>query len=107
MKSTQCPSVTCKTKGVVYLIECSKCGIQYVGMTKNALQTRFTSHRSDIRHEENTSVAKHFNQDGHSMEDLTIMIIDQEDSDKKLRERERYWIKKLKTKAPHGLNRRG
>ena len=78
-----------------------------VRKTKNALQNRFTSHRSDIKNKKKTSVAKHFNQDGHSMEDLTIMITDQEDSDKKLREREKYWIEKLKTKAPHGLNRRG
>ena len=97
-------SVTCKTKSVVYLIECSECGIQYVGMTKNALQKRFTSHRSDIRHEEKTSVAKHFNLPGHSMEDLTIMIIDQEDDVTTLREREGYWINELGTKAC-GLNR--
>ena len=99
-------SATCKTKGVIYLIECSKCGIQYVGMTKNALQKRFTSHRSDIKNKKKTSsVAKHFNLPGHSMEDLTIMVIDQEDDVKKLRKRERYWINELKTKA-HGLNRR-
>ena len=98
-------SVTCKTKGVVYLIECSKCGIQYVGMTKNALQKRFTSHRCDIKNKKKTSVAKHFNLPGHSKEDLTIMIIDQEDNVKKLRKRERDWINKLETKT-HGLNRR-
>ena len=98
-------SATCKTKSVVYLIECSKCGIQYVGRTKNPLQKRFTSHRSDIKNKKQTSVAEHFNLPGHSIEDLTIMIIDQEDNVKKLRKRERYWINELKTKA-HGLNRR-
>ena len=99
-------SATCKTKSVVYLIECSKCGIQYVGRTKNALQKRFTSHRSDIKHNRTWKpVAAHFNQDGHSKEDLTIMVIDQEDDVKKLRKRERHWINELETKA-HGLNRR-
>ena len=97
--------VNCKTKGVVYLIECSKRGKQYVGMTKNPLQKRFTSHRSDIKNKKETSVAEHFNLPGHSMEDLTIMIIDQEDDVKKLRKRERHWIDELETKA-HGLNRR-
>ena len=83
-------SATCKTKAVVYLIECSKCDIQYVGMTKNALQKQFTSHRYDIKNKKETPVAKHFNLSGHSMEDLTIMIIDHEDDVKKLREREKY-----------------
>ena len=77
----------------------------YVGMTTRALHERFTVHRSDIRLKKQTPVAEHFNLPGHSMEDLTIMIIDQEDDVKKLRERERYWIEKLGTKA-HGLNQR-
>ena len=100
------------SKCVVYLIECSKCAIQYVGMTKNALQKRFTSHRSDIRHNRTRKpVAAHFNQDGHSMEDLTIMVIEKipehdVSSRKTCEEYERHWINELKTKAPAGLNLR-
>ena len=43
-----------------------------------------------LHQKQETSVAEHFNLPGHSMEDLTIMIIDQEDDAKKLREREGY-----------------
>ena len=75
--------------------------MQYVGMTRRALYKRFNEHMSDIRNKRTwKSVGEHFNLPGHSKEDLTIMIIDQ------VKERERYWIKELKTKAPDGINRR-
>ena len=99
-------SATCKTECVVYLIECKNCGMQYVGMTTRALYERFNEHMSDIMNKRTRkTVAEHFNLPGHSMEDLTIMVIDQEDDITTLREQERYWINKLGTKA-HGLNRR-
>ena len=99
-------SWTCKTKCVVYLIECTNCEKQYVGMTTRALHKRFNEHMSDIMNKRTRkTVAEHFNLPGHSMEDLTIMVIDQEDDITTLREQERYWINKLGTKA-HGLNRR-
>ena len=41
-------SFTCKTKNLVYLIQCSNCGLQYVGETKNPLHIRMNGHRSDI-----------------------------------------------------------
>ena len=42
----------CRTRNVVYLylIECKKCAIRYVGETENALCVRLTGHRSDIKH---------------------------------------------------------
>ena len=39
------------------------------------------------------------------MEDLTIMIIDQEDDVQILKRWEKYWINELRTKAPDGINR--
>ena len=54
-----------------------------------------------------TSVAAHFNNlPGHSMEDLTIMIIDQDDDVEILRKRDKYWIDELSAKVPDGINRR-
>ena len=72
-------------------------------MTRRALYKRFNEHRGYIKNKKETSVAEHFNLPGHSMEDLTIMIIDHDDHAKTLKERERYWIEKLETKA-RGLN---
>ena len=39
---------TCKTRNLVYLIQCRKCGLQYVGETANPLHIRMNGHRSDI-----------------------------------------------------------
>ena len=66
---------TCKTKNLVYLIECSRHSKQYVGETENALHIHLNGHRSDIRTKKTDKpVAEHFNSRGHSMEDLTITV---------------------------------
>ena len=80
--------------------------MQYVGMTRKALYECFNEHMSAIRRKTMTSVAAHFNLPGHSMEDLTIMIIDQDNDVETLKIQEKYWINELRTKAPDGINRR-
>ena len=103
-------SATCKTKGVVYLIECRKCPKQYVGSTTNALHIRLNGHRYDIRRKKiQKPVAKHFNGRGHSMEDLTIMVIEEiPEGDVQTRrgceKHERSWIGTLRTLDPRGMN---
>ena len=100
-------SVTCKTKGVVYLIECRKCPKQYVGSTNNSVHIRLNSHRYDIRRKKILKpVAKHFNRCRHSMEDLTIMVIEKlrNNNIQFRRRRERFWIDKLGCMAPEGMN---
>ena len=68
---------TCMSKGMVYLIECRKCRKQYIGSTKNAMHIRLNGHIYDVKNKktQKSAVAKHFNQHGHSKEDLTIMVI--------------------------------
>ena len=62
---------------LVYLIDCAKCGsVQYVGETGNSLQNRFYHHRSDIKTNKNTSVARHFNGSGHTLADLRCTAIE-------------------------------
>ena len=101
---------TCKTKGTVYLIQCRRCRKQYVGMTKNALHIRLTGHRYDIRNMKiQKPVAKHFNRRGHSMKDLTIMVIEKiPNRDVQTRrgceKHERKWIGTLRTLDPLGMN---
>ena len=99
-------SVTCKTKDVVYLIECRKCPKQYVGSTKNALNIRLNGHRCDIKHKTQKPMAKHFNQRGHSMEHLTIMVIEKfrNNNIQFRRRRERFRIDELECMAPEGMN---
>ena len=103
---------SCKTRNVIYLISCKKCGIQYVGQTSQALHCRLNGHRSSINTaSKNTYLATHFRENGHSVSDLSIQIIDviseYEDKDdliSKLQEREDFFIKTMNTLYPLGLN---
>ena len=97
----------CTTRNLVYLIQCRRCGLQYVGETGNPLHTRMNSHRSDIRTTKiEKPVAAHFTQPDHSLEDLQVMGIEKiycEDATlRKLHES--YWISTLGTMAPTGMN---
>ena len=97
----------CTTRNLVYLIQCRRCGLQYVGETGNPLHTRMNGHRSDIRTGKiEKPVAAHFTQLDHSLEDLQVMGIQKiYREDPTLRKlRESYWISTLGTMAPTGMN---
>jgi len=49
-------NLNCGIDNVVYLLECDKCGVQYVGETSQKLNHRFSGHKSCIRN--NTSKDK-------------------------------------------------
>ncbi|KAG5856074.1 hypothetical protein ANANG_G00004100, partial [Anguilla anguilla] len=42
--------LTCKTPSVIYIIQCKKCPVQYVGKTSTTLQRRFSDYRRFIKH---------------------------------------------------------
>ena len=102
-------SADCKMSNVVhaYVIGCNKCAIQYVGETENALHIRMNGHRSDIKNRRlEKLVAKHFNSVGHSLDDLSIFVVEkihQEDASF-LKAKKSYWIRLLRSLAPEGLN---
>ena len=106
---------TCKTKYVVYLISCVKCGLQYVGQTRQPLHLRINGHRhSIVKDKLNTFLCKHFNNDGHSFDDFRVKIIDcvdhfglsEEEARRTLDEKEDFYIRTLNTVYPLGLNDR-
>ena len=100
---------TCKSKNVIYLITCSTCTIQYVGLTQQHLHERINGHRASVKAGKNLYIYQHFNQEGHSFEDATIQIIDCVSSSSNnlkhdLHELEIFWISTLCTAYPLGLN---
>ena len=68
-----------KSYNIVYLITCRRCGTQYVGETGQPLRHRINSHCFDVmqRRTEEFPVAEHFNGEGHTLTDLTVVAIDQ------------------------------
>ena len=93
-----------------YLIQCTCCGIQYVGMTEQRLHQRMNGHRASAKAGKNLYLYQHFQQNGHNFENATVQIIDYIDSNtvpditKALGDLEQFWINTLSTAYPLGLN---
>ena len=97
----------CKTKNIVYGIYCECCKkIMYVGETGNDIYTRHMLTLSRIR--TGNSFTEHFRSSHHSAEDLKIFGIEKINDTGTIfrRVREMFWIKKLKTQKPFGLNKK-
>ena len=103
--------ISCSSSYSVYLIKCP-CGLCYVGKTKRELRVRITEHKSRIRnHDAKSPVARHFNEAGHDVCSLRFQGIELVqplrrggDRDRRLLQREAYWIHRLQTESPRGLN---
>ena len=108
----------CHSKMAVYLIECRVCGEQYTGSTKTKFRLRSNNYKSThrkfiIKKEVPKQALKqkrfhdHYCTESHTgIEDWVITLIDRADTLKELRKKELYWMYKLKTYAPYGLNER-
>ena len=103
--------VSCTSSDVIYMLECQLCGKQYVGQTKNKLLQRVNQHYSTIRTKADTPISRHFN-DHQINENFPINIYvlqyirakNQSDLCELRNKWEMYWIARLHTVAPHGLN---
>jgi hypothetical protein len=97
----------CKVTNVVYIIHCQLCKINYVGLTSTKLRQRISNHLSCIRNWRRTSVAVHFMQQNHNVnEHFKIGIIDVAPNNiTNLRIREGFWIHALQT-VSKGINQR-
>ena len=96
---------TCKTKGVVYMTSCLKCGIQYIGQTTKKFNERLKQHVYNIKNGKEAN-GIHFTSRGHSLDDFRAQILEKvmPSTTAYLLQREEYWINKFQTKTPNGLN---
>ncbi len=100
-------NLNCNSKGVVYLINCLKCSVYYVGETGNPLRTRLNQHINDIKHNRSTSVAEHFNSSLHDIDrDFRITPLLSEPNSSHRKYLESTLIKRFQTEKPIGLNDR-
>ena len=98
---------------LLYLCTCKKCFIQYVGKTEWPFNQRLNKHRFDVPVPDAPQIDQHFNQAGHNfdrdakftlIEKLNNLDGDKETKRKRIKTRENFWIKELKTLQPNGLN---
>lgn len=98
--------VSCTTQNIIYLITCKKCHIQYVGETSRSLKDRLYNHISCIKNKIDNPIGSHFNLHNHNTRDISILTIEKINDTSILtrKHREMYWIGKLQTMQPLGLN---
>ena len=97
----------CRTTGAIYGMHCRKCEkVVYVGKTKNKVMERFNGHRADLRMEDETKPAYHFKKDGHSEEDMGVIVLEHvPGSDDVYRvARERWWINRIRRREQEKIN---
>ena len=104
-------TVNCKSANIIYILECSVCGLQYVGESKQPFHKRLNGHRSDLTKKPFLPVSQHFGLSDHGLEDfnrMKILVIEQNClwSDFQRENRERFWIKELRVLHPDGINRK-
>ena len=49
-------NLTCNTKNLIYMIQCNRCNLQYIGETKRRLKDRFNEHRRTIDNPKTSSL---------------------------------------------------
>ena len=105
--------LSCRSRNIIYLVTCRRCGLQYVGETSQELRQRMNQHRTAIRGNKRTILSRHFNDNDHSVSDFHVQPIEQiirrpgeSDVEVKRRrlEREEFWMRELCTLYPYGLN---
>ena len=105
--------LSCKSKNLIYLIQCNKCKCHYIWETKRQLNERFGEHhRSTFNHQQLSDPTPvfllHFNQPGHSINDVTLIPLEliRSNRDAVRKAREAHLIHKGNTLSPLGISRR-
>ena len=85
---------------------CKRCDKTiYVGQTGLSLYERMMVNLSNIRNRKQDPISEHFTNNGHSINDYKVIIIEKNYGSETARlTKESFWIKKLKTLQPDGLN---
>ena len=107
-------NLTCKSGWIIYLLECRLCPtIQYVGKSESPANIRINKHRDDCKTPYSIDIDQHFRKLGHDFnKHATFTFIEQLkhtdrpklEKRKILEKREDFWIMKLETLKPRGLN---
>ena len=100
---------TCTSHHIIYAAECTKCNLIYIGSITLLLNRRMNGHRHDAKDRPSaTELSEHFfnNPNCNFDTDVQITIIENMNNSTitQLERREDYWISRLKTRKPTGLN---
>ena len=105
-------NLTCDTKNLIYIIQCNRCNLRYIGEPKRRLKDRFNEHRRTMDNPNTKSrptatAAEHFlSSTNHTANDMQLVPIEKifSDRDSIRKAREAFLIQKCRTIGPNGLN---
>ena len=108
-------ALNCNSKNTVYLIECNQCWKQYTGSSKTKFRYRANNYKSThCKFKNKKQVPKEalkqkvFHElcldDHNGIQDWVIILIEEVDDEKFLRQRELFLAHELDTFYPNGLN---
>ena len=104
-------NLTCDTQNLIYMIQCNRCNLQYIGETKRRLKDRFNEHCRIIDNPNTkskpTTAAEHFlSSPNHTANDMQLIPIEKifSNRDSIRKAKEAFLISKGRTLVPHGLN---
>lgn len=96
------PSHTYEGLGAIYVITNKKIAKQYVGQTMHRIETRWKGHVEGASNGSQMPIAKAIRKFG--AESFEMRVLETANTRDELNRRERHWIEKLGTLAPHGYN---
>ena len=100
----------CTSRNVIYCIRCTACNQLYIGETGRRLGDRFREHLLDVKNNSqdvSKPVARHFNQPGHSHNNMKIFGLSLHQGNTESRKcTEQRLIFKIGTLSPAGINER-
>ena len=99
--------IHCNASNLIYVITCNTCKKQYTGQTSNKLRRRINNHKSAIRRPDTEeSVGAHFQEPGHTINDLKVQVVELiptgPEQRKRLDRAESFWMRRLQTHATTG-----
>ena len=94
--------VTCNTRNVIYMVQCNRCNLQYIGETKRRLKDRFNEHSHAV---DKTNIKSKPTAVSHTNMHLIPPEKIHSSCDSIRKARESNLIDKAMTLEPHGLNR--
>ena len=100
--------INCKRENGIYLVTCKRCRLQGVGSCL-VLSQRVSNYITSIeKRRPGCKIEQHFTRPGHTINDYSALGIvklgNRRDPTGRLRECEGYWMIKLNTLEPYGLN---
>ena len=97
---------TCQDENLVYIVECSKCRLQYIGETKHTAEKRWAEHLGYVRNKRlDQATGAHFNLPGHNIDHMTFSVLEKITSNNPQyrKARESHYIEKFNLKYA-GMN---